>query len=164
MKTKRKHKEPALRIRENISIDPTSGCWNWKLYVNAEGYGSICVNKKHWAAHRFSYVTFKKNIPKGLVIDHLCRNTSCVNPDHLEPVTNKENIMRGNGICVINARKTHCKRGHAFTKQNTLHKNGNLNHRTCRACASSLYDKKYQKEYAMKKRAAFDAKYDAFKR
>jgi len=115
-------------------VDKTSSCWNWTAYKNKDGYGRFGVKSSSpIAAHRFSYELHKGKIPKGLTIDHLCRNRKCVNPDHLEIVTQRENTLRGNGVGVINARKTHCKRGHEYTPENTLIRNDNGGRR-CRIC------------------------------
>ncbi len=70
-------------------------------------------------AHRIFYTLFKGDVPEDMALDHLCRNRRCVNPDHLEIVTLVENVMRGQSQHAINARKTHCKHGHGFTKTNT---------------------------------------------
>jgi hypothetical protein len=92
------------------------GCWNWTGAVAPGGYGKFNVEKKKirkcFNAHRWSYEHFKGSIPNGLTLDHLCRNRRCVNPDHLEPVTIGENLLRGNGVSGVNARKTHCPKGH----------------------------------------------------
>lgn len=77
-------------------IDEQTGCWIWQRYKDRKGYGIMRKNDFLLKAHRYFYEKYKKQIPKGLQLDHLCRNTSCVNPDHLEPVTNAENCRRGN--------------------------------------------------------------------
>lgn len=116
------------------------GCWIWQGRIYDNGYGNFGLNKKYTTAHRFSYQHFKGKIPKGKVIDHLCRNKTCVNPEHLEAVSIKENVLRGSGIAAKNAKKTHCKRGHEFTPQNTYSyvKNQGIG-RTCRECGRLRY-------------------------
>ena len=110
-------------------------CWWWIVNGRiSENYGTITFNKKPMVAHRISWELLRGKIPKGLQLDHLCRNKGCVNPDHLEPVTHRENIMRGNSPWATNAKKTHCLRGHEFTKENTyIHKS--KGGRNCRTCA-----------------------------
>ncbi|HVI41535.1 MAG TPA: HNH endonuclease signature motif containing protein [Anaerovoracaceae bacterium] len=113
-------------------FDPDTTCWNWIANKNQRGCGRFCI--KHGIfnmAYRFSYELFKGQIPKGLTIDHLCRNTSCVNPAHLEAVTIKENILRGFGHAAMNSRKTHCPRGHPLTQDNVYHSNGQRRCKTC---------------------------------
>lgn len=93
-------------------------CWQWKAGT-AKGYGSFYIShRRSYPAHRFAYELANGKIPEGMVIDHLCRNRGCVNPNHLEPVTNVENVMRGQSGTAINARKTHCIRGHALIGEN----------------------------------------------
>ena len=83
-------------------------------------------------AHRLIYAWTHGYIPEGLVIDHLCRNGLCINVEHLEAVTNVENVMRGEGVCAKNARKTHCKRGHILSLENIYNRaNGR---RDCKLC------------------------------
>lgn len=96
-------------------------CWKIQLSTTQEGYTQFKLSnpRRNVLGHRYIYEIFKGEIPKGLVIDHLCRVRSCVNPDHLEVVTNEENMRRGYGVPAINKRKTHCKRGHEFTPENT---------------------------------------------
>lgn len=74
--------------------DP-DGCWNWTAADDGNGYGLFGVNSRHVRAHRYAYELIRGDIPPGLVLDHLCRNPSCVNPWHLEPVPQVENIRRG---------------------------------------------------------------------
>lgn len=96
-------------------IDADGDCWEWKGYA-AAGYATLSIKKKHVKAYRLVWEALVGPIPEGLVIDHLCRNKMCVNPDHLEPVTQRENILRGHGPIAKHARKTVCKRGHAFNQ------------------------------------------------
>ena len=91
-------------------------------------------------AHRCSYEFLKGEIPNGLVIDHLCRVRNCINPDHLEPVTPLENMMRGNNQTVTNKTKTVCKNGHEFTPENT-YTNPYSGKRKCRTCNRNNYGK-----------------------
>lgn len=79
-----------------FTIDESTGCWNWLKVKDSQGYGQISVSGKTKLAHRYSYERVHGIIPDGLYIDHLCRNKSCVNPVHLEPVTPAQNIQRGN--------------------------------------------------------------------
>lgn len=80
-------------------IEKTDSCWIWKGTINPDsGYGRFVVNKKNLYAHRYSYELFNEEIAEKMVIDHLCRNVACVNPSHLEAVTNRENGIRGNVI------------------------------------------------------------------
>ncbi len=115
------------------------GCWLWQAKVNKiTGYGHTWYKGKDYLAHRFSYMLYKGKIPKKYVIDHLCRVRRCVNPNHLETVTLRENIMRGKGLASINARKTHCKRGHILSGKNLYlakRKNRRTN-RECKICRS----------------------------
>lgn len=126
-------------------VDKAGGaCWTWNGTINRYGYGEFAIGKKHYGAHRVAYELSVAPIPAGLEIDHLCRNTRCVNPAHLEPVTPRENQLRSNSVAGINARKTHCIRGHEFSPDNTYisPKSGQ---RVCRICADvsrRLYLKK----------------------
>lgn len=119
--TNRARRGDALLVARVIaSVRVTrGGCWVWNGLLNkSDGYGWIQISDlrglrmRH--AHRFSYELFIGPIPEGLTIDHLCRRRSCVNPLHLEPVTGRENTLRGRGAPAINARKKKCKRGHVF--------------------------------------------------
>ena len=94
-------------------IEKFNGCWNWISFIN-RGYGYFWNGKKSVRAHRYAYETFVERIPTGLVLDHLCRNTRCVNPGHLEAVSIKENILRGTGFAAVNKKKVNCKFGHAI--------------------------------------------------
>lgn len=111
----------------------TNSCWNWEG-TKTLGYGYLWVKDKNILAHRFSYMLFVGNIPKTLEIDHLCKNTSCVNPAHLDLVTHKENQYRGTNVGIKNKLKTHCIHGHEFDIHNThIRKSGD---RECLKCHS----------------------------
>lgn len=92
-----------------------NGCWEWVGTTVSSGYGHIWVNGKHAMSHRHVYELHRGPIPPGLNLDHLCRNRKCVRPDHLEPVTHRENVLRGCGATAINARKVTCAYGHPLT-------------------------------------------------
>lgn len=109
-------------------VEKTDSCWIWKGSKTPANYGLFWTNIKKIYAHRFSYQEANGDIPDGLVLDHLCRNPACVNPQHLEAVTHKVNILRGVGLSAQNARKNKCKRGHDF---DIVRKNGS---RCCSIC------------------------------
>jgi hypothetical protein len=107
-------------------------CWLWTGSKHPRGYGQLSLDGKVRRAHRVSFEIFVGPIPTELVLDHLCRNPACINPTHLEPVTQGENVRRGISVTAVNARKTHCLHGHAFTPANTQLRAGGG--RACRAC------------------------------
>lgn len=110
-------------------------CWNWLRYIAPDGYGRVKHKGKNCPAHRVAYILTKGPISDDLAVDHLCRNRSCVNPEHLEAVTDKTNVLRGIGPAALNARKTHCKHGHEFTPENTrVYENREGWARQCREC------------------------------
>lgn len=123
-------------------VNKTDTCWNWNKELDKNGYGRFQVNRIGIRAHRYSYELVMGKIPKGLVIDHLCRNPKCVNPKHLEAVTNKENILRGNGVAAINSVKTKCIHGHELLGNNLIvQKNGKRNCKECGRIAAREYQR-----------------------
>lgn len=116
------------RFWSKVDKNGRNGCWVWTRSLSF-GYGRFNINHLRWVkAHRFAYETLVEPVPEGLCLDHLCRNRRCVNPDHLEPVTMKVNLQRGNNW---QRDKTHCKHGHEFTPDNTVWRKG---FRKCREC------------------------------
>jgi len=92
-----------------IEMVPESGCWVWMSVLGGDGYGQASLQYKTGRAHRIFWQTKRGPIPEGMVLDHVCRVRSCVNPDHLRVVTNKENVLRNSrSLTAINAAKTHC--------------------------------------------------------
>lgn len=118
------------RLSSKIVIDP-SGCWLWTASLRG-GYGQFGVDGTTRAAHRVVYEMLVGAVPDGLELDHTCRVRSCVNPSHLEPVTHRENVLRGEGHGAVNARKTHCLHGHELDGVN-VYRYGVGRH--CKACA-----------------------------
>ena len=120
--------------RVEVPTDGIDSCWEWLGVRNWGGYGEFYLDGKTRKAHRVSYELVRGNIPEGYQLDHLCSNRGCVNPYHLEPVTNAVNAKRGK--VNQNLRKTHCKHGHAFDEANTYYRltvRGTAA-RQCRAC------------------------------
>jgi hypothetical protein len=115
----------AERIERFTVPEPNTGCWLWGGTVDTKGYGQLHVGGRLLRAHRVSYELNKGAIPAGLELDHKCRVRRCVNPEHLEPVTHRENLRRGGLL----RRRESCKNGHPLTPEN-LRKNG----RMCAVC------------------------------
>lgn len=110
------------RLFARLEID-TAGCWIWTGSTRKAGYGQIWTSvadgpRRLLSTHRAMYELTRGPIPDGMDLDHLCRVPLCMNPDHLEPVTRAENVLRGEGPTAQNARRTHCNEGHELVLVN----------------------------------------------
>jgi hypothetical protein len=131
---KRRAERPPKRVPcwEDFVEKTDGGCWLWRGAINPKGYGKWPRPDGSRLAHRRVYELVVGPIPAGLQLDHLCRVRACVNPAHLEPVTNRENARRGEGWAGLNAQKTHCPQGHPYAGENLYVNPGGG--RRCREC------------------------------
>lgn len=120
------------RIERYTFPEPNSGCHIWAGPTNLV-YGVMNISKKNRYVHRIAYELCKGPIPAGLVIDHICKNTLCVNPQHLEAVTQYENVMRSSSPSSISAHRSCCANGHDYTEESTYIYRGVRMCRICRA-------------------------------
>lgn len=126
--------DDVTRFHSKILVSD-SGCWLWQDVPEANGYARFSVGMGRELAHRWSYEHYCGSIPEGMTIDHLCRVKHCVNPEHLEVVTQKVNNLRSDNLAALNARKVKCLRGHPFDSANT-YVNPSTGARHCRRCAA----------------------------
>lgn len=129
-------------VAQLVSSTPT-GCLEWPWAKHPQGYGEVAHGGRKYRSHRLAYEIAVGPIPRGLELDHLCRNRACFNPMHLEPVTHAENIRRGNSPAAMHAVKTHCPAGHPYSG---VYWKGR---RRCRLC-----DRESERRYRQRKRAA----------
>lgn len=141
-KTGPKPRPLAARLWQRVM--KTDTCWLWTGATGPTGYGVTYNNGKNQYVHRAVYELLVGPIPDGLQIDHLCRVRNCVNPDHLEPVTPQENTRRGDAW-KWRLRRTHCRRGHEYSAENTVMRQGG---RWCRACSRLWSTEYYQQKKA----------------
>jgi hypothetical protein len=137
--------EPFWRLVDKSGPD---GCWLWLGKHDRNGYGQVSVGRTTTTAHRHAYVLLVGPIPEGLVLDHTCKIRDCVNPAHLDPVTQRENLMRSpTTFQAVNAAKTHCIHGHLFDDANTYRwqRPDGTWKRTCRMCAIERSRAYYQR-------------------
>lgn len=134
------------RFLKKIEKDPASGCWFWGGTLNHKGYSVMKVDGKLIFMHRWAYEHYVGPIPGGLTIDHKCRVRHCVNPEHMEPVTNAENKRRGTEWFWKNAattRPTHCPNGHPYVDGNVIYSGKDKQYRSCRICVNINQMKRY---------------------
>ena len=113
--------------------DPDTGCMLWTAAKTSAGYGAFRLGGVLYRAHRISFTLAYGEIPQGMVLDHICRNRACVAPEHLEVVSQRENVLRGEGLAAQNSARTHCPRGHAYAGANLyVAPDGRRYCRTCR--------------------------------
>jgi hypothetical protein len=136
---------------ERVSPEPNSGCWLWIGKVDRYGYGMLPAGeRREILAHRYAVTSHGRPLPRGLVVDHLCRVRCCVNPQHLDVVSPAENVLRGNGFSAVNKAKSHCKCGRAYDRVHF--EEGGNSRRSCRACvcaASARYKAKARERSAV---------------
>lgn len=131
-------RRPAEERFEQFIRDGANGCIEWTGGLNGVGYGQFYAGRTTLAqtgktyAHRWAFERAKGPIPEGMFLDHLCRNRRCVNPEHLEVVTPRENVLRGIAPAALHAKKTHCPAGHPYSGENVRVTNGS---RFCRECS-----------------------------
>jgi HNH endonuclease len=136
------------KLFARVDVVPDS-CWMWTGPLS-DGYGRTGKDKdRDQLVHRIVYKNLVGPIPDGFQLDHLCRNRACCNPAHLEPVTQKVNLLRGEGACAQHARKTHCKRGHEFTPENTG--NASKGGRYCITCSREAARRQREKNHKGKR-------------
>lgn len=144
-----------MKLRKNTPLEQRysvseAGCWEWLGCLNGCGYGVFRLNGKLVRAHRYFYEKKHGAIGSGLDLDHLCRNRKCCNPDHLEAVSRKVNLLRGETVTAANAAKESCPRGHLYDADNTAHyktKRGGIG-RWCRTCARERVAARHAGKYA----------------
>ncbi len=112
--------KPSAAVRERFmgKVRVGKDCWEWLGAINNHGYGTFSVARRTHSAHKFSYEMYVGAVPHGLDLDHLCRNRWCVNPAHLEPVTRRENTLRGEHPAAVSYVTKTCGRGHSITGDN----------------------------------------------
>lgn len=151
-KCRARAKPLADRFWPKVQINGPDDCWPWLASVHGGGYGQVSSGGRGGTmltAHRVAWELTRGPIPEGLVVDHLCNNRRCCNPDHLKPCTDRENVLRSNAPSALAARRNHCKHGHPWTEQNIRWYRG---YRRCLACETA-YNKVYKSTHQRRSRA-----------
>lgn len=139
--------EALRRVQKRLVITPERGCWEWTGYKLSDGYGQVGYRGKAVRVHRLVFELMVGPIPPGKQLDHyVCDNPPCCNPEHLRPATSRENSLRSSSPLAVNARKTHCSRGHEFTPENTYVNPKSM--RNCRTCKNTVWNPRYQAKRA----------------
>jgi hypothetical protein len=127
-----------------LAINLDAPCW---LFTGrtTKGYGVISIKGRETYAHRYMYEQLRGPIPEGLELDHLCRVPRCVNPQHLEAVTHRINLLRGNGFSGRHARKTHCPKGHPYDETNTQMSQGSRKCAECHRVRQRAYNQRMRR-------------------
>ena len=123
-----------------------SGCWQWTKCLDNQGYGRILIDHKNQKAYRAMWQFMRGTIPRGLYVDHICRNRGCVNPEHLRLVTPKQNAVENSlGVSAKNASKEHCPAGHPYSGSNLRIASNRRGRkmRLCRECDNRRHREKY---------------------
>jgi hypothetical protein len=144
----------AARFWSKVAYAGPSACWPWLGGRHAKGYGVFHVASVPVLAHRVAWRLARGPIPEGLVVDHLCGERLCVNVRHLALVTAGENVLRGRGPSAINARRTHCPRGHAYAWPNLYVHRGRRQCRACRLAHNRAWWRRHGAEWRRKRAAS----------
>lgn len=135
---------PDVLARFWSKVNRAGDCWLWVASLGPNGYGQFNAGSSIVRAHRFAYEAAVGPVPAGLELDHLCRVRRCVNPAHLEPVTHRDNIMRGDTIVAGQVKRGRCPIGHEYAGENLIVRQGS---RFCRECK-----RKSDRDYRARKR------------
>ncbi|MBI1758011.1 MAG: HNH endonuclease [Actinobacteria bacterium] len=136
------------RFWKHVEVGP--GCWSWNGAMSGSGYGQMTIGGHRRLTHRLSWLLHRGPIAAGMHLDHLCRNTRCVNPDHLEVVTSRENTLRGTNQVARNILSSECVAGHPFDEINTYVNRGK---RYCKECRR-IHCREYQRRRRLAMRSA----------
>lgn len=151
--------EILARVMRLVRID-ASGCWIWTAHLNEHGYATFSVRKGRTVkVHRWLFEQ-KKGPATGLDLDHLCRTPACVNPEHLEAVTHRENLRRGETFVARQLARTHCPRGHAYSEHGRTYRGK----RQCRTCQRDRERERYRTDPAYAERRRDSTRRSAAKR